>query len=178
MMPTMTPITLARFREILDAYGADPSRWPRAERDDALLLLDRSPEARAERAAAARLDFALDLAPSVRSSTSLAARVLARAPQRSSERFARLVAIAAPVAMAATLLLWLVRTPAPSPGMLSEETIAALGSLSAPSDALLGETTGLIDSAPALGCEPGELGCLDLDVPDPQRSEAGRRFDA
>src|SRR5690242_12716871 len=124
----MTAMTLVRFRHMLDAYGAEPSHWPHDERDEALALLDRSPEARAARTAAARLDFALDLAPAARASTSLAARVLERAPRRSSERFARLVAIAAPIAMAATLLLWLVRTPAPSPGMLSEETVAALGS--------------------------------------------------
>jgi len=41
-------VKLDRFSTILEAYGADPQRWPSAEREDALLLTKSSvPAARA-----------------------------------------------------------------------------------------------------------------------------------
>jgi len=42
-----TPLSEQRFRELLDAYGADPARFPEPERRAALLLLERSETARA-----------------------------------------------------------------------------------------------------------------------------------
>lgn len=53
----MTP---SRFAEILEAYGAAPQRWPEAERDAALALVERSAEIRAQLSRAAALDTALD----------------------------------------------------------------------------------------------------------------------
>ena len=51
-----------RFRELLDAYGAEPRRWPAQERGMAEALIAASPEARALRAKAAGLDVLLDRA--------------------------------------------------------------------------------------------------------------------
>lgn len=53
---------IARLEQVLAAYGADPRRWPAAERDAALALIERSAEARARVAEARRLDRALDAA--------------------------------------------------------------------------------------------------------------------
>jgi len=155
----MTP---ARLHAILDAYGADPARWPAAERDAALALLARSAEARRHHDQAARLDAALDAAPVDVPSPALAGRILRAAPRPGALRLERLVAIATPLAAAAVLVLWLARSPAPTP--LAPEAIAALGSLEMPTDTLLRPTgPDLVDTAPALGCTDGDLGCLDLD---------------
>lgn len=70
-------MNLARLAEILDAYGAEPKRWPLAEREKALALLRDSAEAKALAAAAARLDAALDLAEPVHVSAALMGRILA-----------------------------------------------------------------------------------------------------
>src|SRR5262249_61702206 len=80
---TMAPddMTLDRFAVLLDAYGADPARWPDTERAAARALLDRSSEARARRDAAAALDALLDRAATVEPSSALAERILAQAPQ-------------------------------------------------------------------------------------------------
>jgi hypothetical protein len=51
---------LNRFRGLLEAYGAEPRRWPPGERADAEELLARSPEARALLAEAAAIDALLD----------------------------------------------------------------------------------------------------------------------
>ncbi len=53
----MTPRQLAR---LIDAYGADPSRFPEDVRAAAEHLLAHSPQARGLADAAARLDFVLD----------------------------------------------------------------------------------------------------------------------
>jgi hypothetical protein len=73
-------ITLQRLQHLLDAYGADPERWPWPERRDAWRLLERSAEARARRDEAARLDALLDLTPAAQPSAELAARILTAAP--------------------------------------------------------------------------------------------------
>ena len=54
---------LARFRDLIGAYGADPRRWPPDERAEAEALLARSPEAAALQRTAAALDALLDRAP-------------------------------------------------------------------------------------------------------------------
>jgi anti-sigma factor RsiW len=56
------PMTRARFEAILDAYGADPRRWPDAERAAAQAFAAADPQAPALLAAAADLDGALHLA--------------------------------------------------------------------------------------------------------------------
>lgn len=75
---------LARFRELIDAYGADPKRWPTAERAEAETLLARLPEAASLQREAAALDALLDLAPAPAAprleAATLAARI-ATAPQ-------------------------------------------------------------------------------------------------
>jgi hypothetical protein len=53
---------LDRFRELLDAYGAEPRRWPASERAMAETLLAQMREARDLRAAAAATDALLDRA--------------------------------------------------------------------------------------------------------------------
>jgi hypothetical protein len=162
-------MTVVRLHALLDAYGADPARWPAAEREAALGLLARSPEARAYRDAAARLDAALDAAPPADApSADVVARVLRAAPRRRWIRIERIVAVAAPLAAAAGLVLWLVRAPAPAPPALSERQIAALDVYDTPTDALLASIEGdVVDDPPALGCSPGALGCLDVDPQEP-----------
>lgn len=56
------PMALARFRTLIETYGASPERWPEAAREAARALLDRSPEAREARADAAVLDRVLGAA--------------------------------------------------------------------------------------------------------------------
>jgi len=58
-------MTSDQFRRLLDTYGADPARWPPAERTAAEALIDVSADARALWLAAQRLDmlFATDRTP-------------------------------------------------------------------------------------------------------------------
>ena len=58
---SQTALSLERAAALLDAYGALPDRWPEAEREALLALLEKSPELRAQRDAAAGLDSLLDL---------------------------------------------------------------------------------------------------------------------
>ena len=77
---------LERFRELVDAYGGDPSRWPAAERGPAAGLLAGSPEARALLAEAGALDRLLDrtepLSPPILDAERLIDRVTASAQER------------------------------------------------------------------------------------------------
>lgn len=68
---------LDRFRDLLDANGADPCRWPPADAAAAVDLLARSAEARAALAGARDLDALLDGLPAVQPSPMLRASVLA-----------------------------------------------------------------------------------------------------
>jgi len=151
----MTP---ARLHAILDAYGADPARWPAVERDAALALLARSPEARRHHDVAARVDAVLDASPLEVPSPALASRVLRATPRPREVRLERWTAIAAPLAAAAVLVLWLVRAPAPAP--LTADAIAALDTYSMPTDTLLFSTGSDLVDLP--GCSEGDLGCIDL----------------
>jgi len=75
---------LERFSEILGAYGADPERWPAAERSAAEALLAASAEARAALADTRGIDRLLDELP--RPLTELDAGVVAaRAIARSQD---------------------------------------------------------------------------------------------
>lgn len=73
-------VDLDRFLELVDAYGAEPGRWPERERAGALALLATSPEARAACREAAKLDGLLDELPAYRPSAVVAARILATVP--------------------------------------------------------------------------------------------------
>jgi hypothetical protein len=81
---------LARFRDLIGAYGADPRRWPPDERAEAEALLARSPEAAALQRTAAALDALLDKAPMPAAprveATTLADRV-SLAPQEKSRPY-------------------------------------------------------------------------------------------
>ena len=72
-------MNLARLTEVLDAFGADPRRWPDAERDAAAALLADSQDARDLRDDAAALDMLLDLSAAPAPSPELMADILAGA---------------------------------------------------------------------------------------------------
>lgn len=82
---TMEPRRLA---EILDAYGADPSRWPDAERDAAGALLADPAGATAPRDAAAALDTVLNAVVAPAPSPELMADILASAAPSGWRRWA------------------------------------------------------------------------------------------
>lgn len=59
----MNDVTADRVRALLDAYGADPGRWPEAERAAARRLVAADPALAAEFAEAAAVDTLLDALP-------------------------------------------------------------------------------------------------------------------
>ena len=78
---------LDRFRELLDAYGAEPGRWPANERGPAEMLLTQNTEAARLRSQAAAIDKLLDramLAPPVIDAERLIADITAE-PQHTAE---------------------------------------------------------------------------------------------
>jgi hypothetical protein len=83
----MTP---DRLKELLDAYGADPDRWPLEERMAMLDLLARSEAAKDLAAPAAALDTLLDSTPlpmpSAAAAEALGARIMHRLPARMADR--------------------------------------------------------------------------------------------
>jgi hypothetical protein len=87
---------IERFKVLLDGYGADPARWPAAERAAAETFARRSPEAAALMAAARALDRALAWLPAaapaldpvaVAAAASAAPQRRARQPRRSGFGF-------------------------------------------------------------------------------------------
>jgi len=78
-------MSLDRLKTLLDAYGADPNRWPEAERAGGRELLAGSAEARAYAQEARRLDSVLAhgaLHAEVRVDAAALASQIARTPQR------------------------------------------------------------------------------------------------
>lgn len=79
-------MTERRFARLITAYGADPERWPEAERAAARDWAARHPEARPDLEAERRLDALLDLAaPPPADATAgadLAARIMATLDER------------------------------------------------------------------------------------------------
>ena len=77
-----------RLRELLEAYGAEPGRWPAKERAAALTLLAENEEARRLQGQAAAIDGLLDratpIAPPIIDAEVLVANVTAT-PQRTAE---------------------------------------------------------------------------------------------
>jgi hypothetical protein len=67
-----------RLAEVLAAYGADPDRWPAAERDRLLALVESEPGLVAE---ALEIDRVLARAASPKTPAGAAARLMARAGQ-------------------------------------------------------------------------------------------------
>lgn len=72
---------LERFERLVEAWGADPRRWPEAERAAAEAFLAHNVDARASIEEAARLDALLALAPAHEPSEMLVHRVLRAAPR-------------------------------------------------------------------------------------------------
>ncbi len=187
------PMSRARLRALLEAYGADLDRWPPNERDAGRALLAQAPEARGWRDRQQELDALLDLVPAAEASPGLVDRILTALPQAHAasdspthqhvarvsvatalrqpvrrSRPWRYVGAALPVAAAAALVLWLLAEQAPAPPSTTI-TIAELGTYGAPSDVLLdapGSDT--LNDVPAFGCSGSGLGCLDAVAPDQQ----------
>lgn len=98
----MTP---ERFRELIDAYGADPKRWPESERLGALALLQRTPALAAELDAARRLDALIDAWP-VAAAPADPAHLVARATRASQEPVGNVVPLAPRRRAPATIRTW------------------------------------------------------------------------
>lgn len=93
-------MTEERFFQILEAYGADPARWPEAERDQAQAWADANPDAVAE---AVRAEAALDALlgePEAVPSDLLERRIMKRFPSPAAAPRWQI-----PVAAAAALLV-------------------------------------------------------------------------
>lgn len=104
----MTP---ERFEALIAAYGAEPRRWPEAERAAASALLDADARMREALARERRLDVLLDGAATPRATPALIAH-LSSVPRRHRIGF---VAQAAALAAAAVLGLYVGwSSPAPS----------------------------------------------------------------
>jgi hypothetical protein len=80
-------MTLDRFRAIVAAYGAEPARWPAAERAGCESLLTVSIEARALVGEAASLDAALDALPAFHPTPAMRTAALAAAPRSAPPSF-------------------------------------------------------------------------------------------
>ncbi len=76
------PMSLERFEDLVDAYGASPDRWPADERKSGLALLASDAQAAQLCASAEALDDLLDAAPKEEPSAALRSRILAAAPER------------------------------------------------------------------------------------------------
>lgn len=100
-------MTIERLNAIVAAYGARAYRWPQDEREAALALLERSPDARALREQAALLDEALDLVAVDKPGMELRQAVLAQAP-KPRRRAPFRVGAPTGMALAASLLLGIV----------------------------------------------------------------------
>jgi hypothetical protein len=90
--PPKTIVTLERFETLLDAYGTEPERWPSAERDAALALIQSDARAQALYTAARVLDAQLSEVEVAELSPRLRARVLEipiRHPRQAAQLHAR-----------------------------------------------------------------------------------------
>lgn len=185
MAPTST-MSLERLRALLDAYGANPDRWPPEERATAIALLEQSPQAQRWRDASARVDALLDHAPEVEVSATLINRILVATPTPALSanrtpppyrdltrrvRAWRTLAAAVPLAAAAAVVLWVFIRPSPTPER-ANVTLAEIETFDVPTDALLDvPSVQALDRVPTFGCAGGGLGCVDIGEPDnPSRS--------
>lgn len=75
-------MTMERLKQLLDAFGAKPERWPDAERAAASALIEGSPEAQRLLRDAAALDRLLDEAETAPVTRALEDRILAGLPER------------------------------------------------------------------------------------------------
>lgn len=79
----MNPLDLNALEQLLDVYGAEPRRWPAAQRQAAQELIATELAARELFAAAQALEEQLAALPQPALPAALAQRILANAPQRS-----------------------------------------------------------------------------------------------
>jgi hypothetical protein len=87
---TTEHMTPERFSQLVDAYGADPQRWPEAERAAGLALAAQaSPEQRARMKEAATLDDWLAAYTVPAPDSALVRRIVSGAPAPRSRLFAR-----------------------------------------------------------------------------------------
>jgi len=172
-------MTLERLSLLLDVYGSHVDRWPPGDRRAAEALLAASANARTRLAAAKRLDALLDQAVAAAPSPALRERVLAIAPGGGARTRAvrwwrsrpALATAASGMALAASLALWLMRTPAPG-APLSSDALAQLEVFDVPTDALLSDTTlGFGDDTPVFGCDDPALGCDDSSAESQQSGQ-------
>jgi len=119
-----------RFAALVDAYGSSPARWPDAEREAAIALMQSSPEARRLADEAGRLDRMLDMPETAPASRALEDRILASFAQRQPQPRPTL-ALFAPTrwlpagAVACSLALGILAgLQAPRLAGLDEETLA------------------------------------------------------
>jgi hypothetical protein len=75
-----------RFEQLIEAYGARPERWPRAERAAGEALLARMPALAARLTEARRLDHALDAWKLGPAAAALGERIVAGAPRPLASR--------------------------------------------------------------------------------------------
>ncbi|HMI93431.1 MAG TPA: hypothetical protein VK509_18795 [Polyangiales bacterium] len=101
------PITRARFEQLLEAYGAEPARWPEPERGPARALLARDPEAQRALREAAAFDRLLDDGSVALEPSAALRRAVAEIPLRAPPVVAApwLLASFARSALAAALVL-------------------------------------------------------------------------
>lgn len=180
-------MSLERLRALLDAYGANPDRWPPEERMAALALLEQSPQAQRWRDASASVDALLDHAPGFEVSATLIDRILAAAPTpapsanrtpppyRHTPRRVwawRTLAAALPLAAAAVVVLWVLTKPSQTPERATV-TLAEIETFDVPTDALLDvPSIQALDRVPTFGCAGGGLGCVDTGVTDNRSQSA------
>lgn len=82
---TGSAVNEARVKTLIDAYGADPARWPQEERAEAAALLARLPELEAYRNEALLLDTLLKAHAAALPDAALIERVVAARPRRARE---------------------------------------------------------------------------------------------
>ena len=180
-------MSLERLRALLDAYGANPDRWPPEERMAALALLEQSPQAQRWHDASARIDALLDYAPGFEVSATLIDRILAAAPTPAPSanrtpppyrhitrrvRTWRTLAAALPLAAAAVVVLWVLTKPSQTPER-ANVTLAEIEAFDVPTDALLDvPSVQALDRVPTFGCTGSGLGCVDTGEADNQSQSA------
>ena len=84
-------VETTRLGQLLEAYGADPGRWPGAERSEARARLGAAGDLATLQAEAATLDRLLDQAPLPLPSPTLMADILAAASPQPWQRWAHLL---------------------------------------------------------------------------------------
>ena len=149
MTETHEAMNLRRLEALLDAHGADPARWPAAERAAAQELLAADPAAQKRLHEARRLDRALDrLPPAPAPAADLAARIRAVALQQNP--------LAAPAAPA----------PAPIPANGNRAPWRFTAALAA--SALIGLWLGFASSPFTVPVTAGDTASIDLAALDQQ----------